>query len=323
MKSKQTAFQAIIALSATLSLALAGCSGNTDVNKADSGGSASGGSIAKDYDLKGATITVGSKEFTENKILGQIAIAAIQAAGGKTNDKTGISGTDTVRAALQSKAIDLYWEYTGTGWVNNLKQPPTNLPSDLFSAVKEKDAANGVTWIGPAPFNDTYAIAVAKDFSDKNKITTLSEAATYANKNASEAKICAASEFLNRDDGLPGVNKSYGMNLQAVELDLNLVYTQIGKDCNFGEVTSTDARVKANKLVVLKDDKKFFVPYNGAVTIRTEVADKYPALGKMFKAIMKGLDDKAVTDLNAKVDLDGEKDADAAKEYLKDKGFIG
>mgnify|MGYP000047023645 CR=1 FL=1 len=313
---------AVLAAGAALVLAVAGCSSNTDVSGGGSGDAASGGSIAEDYDLKGASLTVGSKEFTENRILGQIAIAALQAAGADVSDKTGISGTDTVRAALTSGEIDMYWDYTGTGWVNILGNTTTDLPDDLFAAVSEADAANGVTWIGPAPFNNTYALAVTKDFAEENNIETISDAAEYVNANPSDGTICAASEFLNRDDGLPGLEAAYGMKFQVVELDLSLVYTQLGKDCNFGEVTSTESRIKANDLVVLDDDKKFFVPYNGALTVKTDVFDEYPDLEAMFTEIMKGLTDDKMIELNAKVDLDGEKEATVAKQYLQDEGFI-
>lgn len=131
----------LTAAALALTLSITGCAGDTNVN-GGGGGSAGGGSIADDYDLKDAKLTVGSKEFTENKILGQITIAAIEAAGGTAEDKTGITGSGTVRAALASGEIDMYWEYTGTGWVNILGNTTTDLPEDLFTAVKDADAAN-------------------------------------------------------------------------------------------------------------------------------------------------------------------------------------
>ncbi|PRZ40912.1 osmoprotectant transport system substrate-binding protein [Antricoccus suffuscus] len=312
----------LIAVAAVFSLTLGACSSNTDVSKGDSGGAASGGSIGKNYDLKGASFKVGSKEFTESVILGQITIAALDAAGGKAADKTGISGTDTVRAALTSGEIDMYWDYTGTGWVNILGNSTTDVPTDLYKAVSEADKANGVTWLPPAPLNNTYAIAAKKDWASKNKIESISDAAAYIAKNPNDGTICAASEFLNRDDGLPGVEKAYGTKFKVTELDLNLIFPQVGKDCNFGEVTSTDARVKSNDLVVLKDDKKFFVEYNAALTVKTDVLDKNPDIAKIFAPISKKLTSETMLGLNAKVDIDGDKPAAVAKEFLKKNGFI-
>ncbi|PRZ40911.1 osmoprotectant transport system substrate-binding protein [Antricoccus suffuscus] len=322
MSNKKLVRRGAIAAIAVLTMLASACSSNTDVSGGDKGGSASGGSIGKDYDLKGASFTVGSKEFTESVVLGQITIAALEAAGAKVNDKTGISGTDTVRAALTSKEIDMYWEYTGTGWVNILKHTTTDLPTDLYKAVADADKANGVTWLPAAPFNDTYRIAVKADFAKKNKIESMSDAAAYINKNPSDGTLCAASEFLNRDDGLPGLEKDYGTKFKVTELDLNLIYPQVGKDCNFGEVFSTDARIVSNKLQTLKDDKKFFVDYNGALTVRTDVLDKNPDIAKIMEPISKELTDKVVTEMNSKVDNDGEKPAAVAKAFLKDHGYI-
>ncbi|GAB3301128.1 glycine/betaine ABC transporter substrate-binding protein [Epidermidibacterium keratini] len=313
---------ALLAVGMAITLAVAGCSGDTDVSGGGSGDAASGGSLAEDYDLEGASLTVGSKEFTENRILGQITIAALQAAGADVTDKTGISGTDTVRAALDSGEIDMYWEYTGTGWVNILGNTSEQLPDDLYTAVKDADAANGVTWIGPAKFNNTYAIAVKSDFAKENDLETISDAATYLADNP-DAQLCAASEFINRDDGLPGLEAAYGMKFGGpVEVDLNLIYTQLGKDCDFGEVFATDARVKSNDLVVLEDDKKFIVPYVGALTVKSDIADEYPDIDKMFADIAEKLDDETMIDLNGKVDLDGEKEADVAKQWLQENGYI-
>ena len=118
------------------------------------------------------------------------------------------------------------------------------------------------------------------------------------------------------------MEKTYGLKFKVTELDLNLIYPQVGKDCNFGEVFSTDARILSNDLQVIDDDKKFFVDYNGALTVRTEIADKYPDIAKIIDPIAKELTDKIVTELNSKVDNDGQKDADVAKAFLKERGYI-
>lgn len=313
-----------IVLAAVAAMIMTGC-GNTDVSGGgDNGGkTAGGGSIAQYYDLSGASVTVGSKEFTESKILGQITIAALQAAGAKVSDKTGISGTDTVRAALESGEIDMYWEYTGTGWVNILGHTTKNLPKDLYTAVADEDKTNDVVWLPPAPFNDTYRIAAAADFAKKNNLTTMSDMAKYIKANPKEGTLCAASEFLNRDDGLPGLEKAYDFKFGTVkELDLNLIYPQVGKGCNFGEVFSTDARIVSNDLTVLQDDKKFFVEYNGALTVRKKVMDKYPDIAKIMNPISKLLTDDVITGLNSQVDNDGKREAVVAKAFLKKNGFI-
>lgn len=313
-------------LLAATALLVAGCGGDTNLSDAGGGGgggNAAGGSIAEDYDLSGTSVTVGSKEFTESVLLGQITIAALQAAGADAADQTGLTGTDTVRAALKSGDIDMYWEYTGTGWVNILGNTTENLPADLYQAVSEADAANGVAWLEPAPFQDTYRIATSADLAKQEGLKTTSDVAKFVAANPDQGSICAASEFLNRDDGLPGLQQAYGFEFpDVVELDLGLIYTQVGDSCAFGEVFSTDARIVSNDLVVLEDDKNFFVPYNGALTVRQDVLDQNPQIADLMGEISPLLTDDTITELNSRVDNDGEQYADVAQAFLRDNGFI-
>jgi osmoprotectant transport system substrate-binding protein len=323
MTTRARSTTAILGVTALLASA---CGGDTDLSDAGGGGDggeAGGGSIAEDYDFSGASLTVGSKEFTESVILGQITIAALEAAGADVSDQTGLTGTDTVRAALESGDIDMYWEYTGTGWVNILGNTTEDLPDDLFEAVKEADAENGVAWLEPAPFNDTYRIATSAELAEQEGLVTTSDLAEYVEANPDEGSVCAAAEFLNRDDGLPGLQEAYGFEFtEVVELDLGLIYTQVGDSCNFGEVFSTDARIVANDLVVLEDDQDFFVPYNGALTLRQDVLDENPEIADLMGEISPLLDDETITGLNAQVDVDGEEIADVAQQFLQENGFI-
>lgn len=310
MKTSRKAL-AVLAAGAGVALALTGCS--TGVSKAPAG----------DGELSGASITVGSKEFTESHVLAQITALALENAGAKITDQTGISGSATVREALVSKEIDIYWDYTGTGWVNVLGNTTENLPEDLYAAVAEADAANGIAWLEPANFENTYRIAVKSDFAKANGIATMTDVADYVNANPKDAAICAASEFINRDDGLPGLQDAYGFKFsEIVELDLNLIYTQIGESCSFGEVFSTDARVISNDLTVIDDNDGFFVEYAGAVTLRQETLDEYPAIATILAPISEALTNEAITELNGKVDNDGEDPRDVAEEWLTAEGFI-
>jgi osmoprotectant transport system substrate-binding protein len=323
MTTRAWSTAAVLGVTALLATA---CGGDTDLSDAGGGGdgdSAGGGSIAEDYDFSDASLTVGSKEFTESVILGQITIAALEAAGADVSDQTGLTGTDTVRAALESGDIDMYWEYTGTGWVNILGNTTTDLPDDLFAAVSEADAENDVAWLEPAPFEDTYRLATSAELAEAEGLETTSDVAEYVQANPGEGSICAASEFLNRDDGLPGLQTAYGFEFtEVVELDLGLIYTQVGDSCAFGEVFSTDARIVSNDLVVLEDDQDFFVPYNGALTLRQDVLDENPEIADLMAEISELLTDDAITELNSQVDNDGEEYADVAQQFLRDNGFI-
>lgn len=313
----------LLALVAAVLLAVAACGG---------GGSAPGrsGSLAA-IDLSTATFKVGSKEFTEQLILGQIALQALKATGAKVEDKTGITGTTNVRAALTSGEIDMNWEYTGTGWTVHLKHDAAQAPkgSDALYAqvAKEELAASKVTWLKPAPANNTYAIATAQGRGQQLGVTNMSEYAKLAGTDPAKATLCAATEFLTRSDGLPGLEQTYGFKLpgsSTVEVDLGIVYTQVptGARCNFGEVFATDGRIGANKLEIIPDDKNFFVPYNVAMTIRQDVAEKNPTLAQVFEPISAKLTTDVLRGLNEKVDVVGELPEDVAKKFLQDNGFI-
>jgi osmoprotectant transport system substrate-binding protein len=317
----------LVGLVAALGLA-AGCTISADKGPSTTPAAGSG-SIKEIGALKGVKLVVGSKEFDEQLLLGQIAIAALKATGADPVDKTNITGSDTVRTALTNGSIDLYWEYTGTGWVSFLKQTTTFTdPGKLYDAVRAADAKNSITWWPPAPANDTYAIAINSEAAAKYHVTTLSEYAALAKQDPAAASTCIGPEFSSRDDGFPGLQKAYGFTLPASSIHvLNdaVIYPTAGRGgtCNFGEVATTDGRVSAQQLSPLEDDKHFFPIYNPCITIRTSVAEKYPELEPVFTAIAQKLTTPELTALNKKVSVDGQKSDVVATEWLKSAGFIG
>jgi osmoprotectant transport system substrate-binding protein len=315
-----------VALLAGVSLLAAGCSIKKD-DSADK--NLSGGSI-KSSTLKGASLTVGSKEFDEQLLLGQITVLALKAAGAKVTDKTNIQGTNNARKALTDGDIDLYWDYTGTGWIDFLHNTtPVADPQKQFEATKKEDLAkNKIVWVDPAPANNTYALAAKQSTLNKFKVKTLSDYAALAKRDPSDATLCVESEFKSRDDGFPGVEKKYNFTLPGKDeklLDTAVVYTTLNKggDCNFGEVFETDGRVAGLHLKLVQDDKKFFPVYNPAVTMRESVYKKYPKIENVFKPIAAKLDTATLSALNKKVSVDGEKPDKVAHDWLKSEGFIG
>lgn len=314
---------AVLAFVAAAALT-AGCT----IGKDETGAQVGAGSIKKIDALSGAQIRVGSKEFDEQLLLGQIAVVALQAAGASPQDKTNITGSSNVRQALTSGAIDLYWEYTGTAWISYLKQTePIADPQAQYDAVKQADAANKVTWWARSPANDTYALAGNPATLAKTGVKTISDYAALAKKDPAAASTCIGPEFKSRDDGFPGVEKTYGFTLPEAQVHvLNdaVVYTGIGKGdpCGFGSVASTDGRVAGQKLTVLDDDKHFFPTYNPAISITSAIAQKYPQLEQVFTPIAAKLDTATLTDLNKQVSVDGRKPATVAHDWLKAAGFI-
>lgn len=288
-----------------------------------------GGGTSGNADLSGANITVGSKEFTEQLILGQIAIQALENAGATVEDQTRLAGSVAAREALTSGQIDTYWEYTGTGWITYLGHTkPIDDSQKQYEAVAKEDLKkNGIEWLPPAPANNTYALAQSSETYDKLGVTKLSDLKQLVEEKPDEATVCAASEFLSRDDGLPGMEKAYGFEFpkeNISELAAGPIYQAIdkGDKCNFGEVFATDGRISNLDLKVLEDDKNFFPIYNPSLNVNEKLMKEYPQIKKIFAPISKKLTTDELSTLNAKVDVQGQLEDQVAEEWLKENGFI-
>jgi osmoprotectant transport system substrate-binding protein len=292
------------------------------------GGAGGGGSVSGDIDLSDAEYTVGSKEFTEQLILGQITLQALEAAGATVNDQTGLAGSVAAREALESGEIDMYWEYTGTGWITYLGHTdPVPGRQEQFEAVAKEDLEkNDIKWLAPpAPANNTYAFAVRSEAYEDLGVKTISDFKQLIEENPEEATICVGTEFSTRDDGLPGVEEAYGFQFPTeniVKMDEGQIYqaTDQGERCNFGEVFQTDGRIEGLDLEVVEDDKGFFPLYNPALNVRNQAMD--PKLEKLFAPISEKLTTETLQKLNAQVDVEGQLPEEVAEQWLSENGFI-
>ena len=322
MRSMTPRLGRVLALVAVAAFALsaAACGGD------DEGGGGGGG--GEQAELSGKTFTVGSKEFTEQLILGQITKQVLEAKGAKVNDQIGLSGTVVAREALTSGEIDMYWEYTGTGWITHLgKTKPIPDPQKQYEAVaKEDEAKNSIVWLDPAPANNTYAFAVRSEDQEGLGVETISDIAQLVAERPDDATLCIGTEFSTRDDGLPGVEKAYGFdwpNDTLKKMQEGVIYQQLDKGaCNFGEVFQTDGRIAALELALVEDDKNFFPVYNPALNVRKEVLDKSPELRDIFAGVAEKLDTETLQKLNAQVDVDGIPEEEVAKKWLEDEGLL-
>ena len=305
-------------------LTLTGCSLGASA-PGGSGGSAEGSGTGT---LDGATIAVGSKQFTEQLVLCEIAAQRLESQGATIKRNCGISGTASVRAAELSGDVGMYWEYTGTGWITNLKQ--TEVIADAtqqYEKVRDMDLSqNQITWLPPAEANNTYAIAIKTETAKKLKVTTLSDYAALSMKDPKQASFCGAAEFFGRDDGWSGVTKAYGITVPQAEvatLEEGAIYNSIstGNPCNFGEVFATDGRIAALGLTVLKDDKNFFPFYNLSLTVRQDVLKKYPTIEDVMAPVTKLLTTGTMQKLNASVDVDGKTPKAVATAWFKETGL--
>ncbi|GHA41203.1 glycine/betaine ABC transporter substrate-binding protein [Streptomyces tauricus] len=285
------------------------------------------GSVGKGRPLKGADLTVTSKEFTEQLVLGAIMGIAFQAAGADVLDRTGIQGSIGAREAVKSGDADAMYEYTGTAWITYQgNSDPIPDPDRQWEAVREADLKNGLTWLAPSKLNNTYALAMNQANFKKYGTKTLSDVAALSKKDPKAVTVCVESEFANRADGMPGMEKAYGMKLPSgniTQMDTGIIYTQVKKgSCTYGEVFTTDGRIRSMNLAVMADDKKFFPNYNVAPSVNSKALKKYPAIADVLAPITKRLDNDVAQELNAKVDVDGEDPHAVALDWMKAEGFV-
>lgn len=315
------------ALVVVLALALVAAACGDGDGGAENGGEQ--GALAESYDLSDASLTVGSKEFTEQLVLGQIALQALEATGADVTDQTGLGGTEPARQALLSGDIDLYWEYTGTGWIQFLGETELLEGSEeYFRQVSERDLEeNDVVWLEPAPLNNTYQIATTQEVADETGVETLSDYAELVESSPEDATLCSGTEFTTRDDGLPGLEDHYGFDLPDSELStiqLGAVYQAVANQdpCEFGSVFATDGRIPALDLVIIEDDQNFFPAYNAAVTVLEGTFEEHPQLEGIFGQISPKLDNETMQELNRRVDQEGEFPEDVARDFLQENDLI-
>jgi len=285
------------------------------------------GTVGRGEPLKGAHLTVTSKEFTEQLILGAMMGIAFEAAGADVLDRTGIQGSIGAREAVKSGDADGMYEYTGTAWITYLgNSKPITDPMMQWQAVRDADLKNGLTWLPPSALNNTYALAMNQASFKKYGTKTLSDVAALAKKDPGAVTVCVESEFANRADGLPGMEKAYGMSIPAkniTQMDTGIIYTQVKKgSCTYGEVFTTDGRIKSMNLAVMADDKKFFPNYNAAPEINTKALKKWPAIAEVLAPVTKKLNNTVARTLNAKVDVDGEDPHQVALDWMKAEGLV-
>jgi osmoprotectant transport system substrate-binding protein len=267
-------------------------------------------------------LRVGSKNFTEELVLGELYAQALEHAGLTVTRRFDLGSTDIAMAALQRNEIDLYPEYTGTALVNVLHLPPDSDPRRSYATVKSEYAKRfNLTWLAPAPMNDTQALATTQDVAGRYALGTLSDLAAKA----SELRLGTVSEFLKRADGLPGLQKGYGgFRFKAIRiLDNGLKYQALQHgDVDVVVAFSTEGQLKAENLIVLEDDKHLFPAYHVAPVVRNAALAAKPALAPALNAVSALLTDDAMQDLNLQVDGPQKREpADTARDFLKQHGL--
>ncbi len=270
----------------------------------------------------GGTVKVGSKDFTEQFILGEMYALVLENGGMKVQRKLNLGGTPVAQAGLQSGQIDVYPEYTGTGLLTVLKQPANSDQKQVFDTVSKayKEKFN-LVWLEPAPMNNTQALAMTQEGSKKYSIKTISDMVRQGSKLA----IASTPEFQEREDGLPGLKKVYGnFNFKKlIPVDAGLRYQALKTgEADVVEAFGTDGEISALNLVVLEDDKKLFPPYQVAPVIRQETLDKNPGIREALNALSPKLTNETMQRLNYEVSGKKREPAEVAKEFLTQEGLL-
>jgi osmoprotectant transport system substrate-binding protein len=247
-------------------------------------------------------VIVGAKDnVTEDRLLGAMT-AKLLAFKGIPSEYRELHETDSNRNALLKGQMSLYWEYTGTALTNFFKVEDVISDSQkAWQISHDRDLANGVVWLPPAPLNDANGLAVRS----KDGIgTTLSDLASWMTSHP-DTKWCILAAFRTRSDGMPQLKKVYGLdprNVVAIQAGQQFPSLDRG-DCDVIEVFTTDARLTSPKVTTLDDDKHALPVYNAAPTVRKQIADAYPNLADVLAPLTGKLDTRTMTALNGKVDV--------------------
>ena len=278
------------------------------------------------------SVTVSSKSFTEQKILGYLAVESLKANTDLTiKDKVGLGGTVTNFEALKNKETDLYWEYTGTGWAT---LPPKHDkvitdPEKIYKKVEnEFEEKYGITLLERAPFNNTYVLLTRKKWAEEQGIASISDFAKWVTNGHTNKTVVMNAEFEQREDGWPGVTQHYGFADAAKKLNVKnvgsaLTYKVVGNgQAVLGSGFNTNPKILKFDLTSLKDDKGFFPVYNPAPMTRQKVVNENSAIKKPLKEVANSLSTETIRSLNRKVSIKGKDAQTVAKSYLKSEGLI-
>ena len=263
-------------------------------------------------------IVVGSKSFTESRILGEIIAQLVEARTDiEVGRKHGLAGSVVTFNAIKNGDIDIYPEYTGTAWSAILKRKDTSSdPLRTYVEVKRiLEKEHGLTVTAPFGFNNTYIVAVRPETAQELGLKTVSD----IKGNETKLRFGWSTEFLNRPDGWPGLVKTYGLkNVSVRGMEHGLAYQAIGSgNVDVIDAYSTDGKLRELKLTFLTDDKKFFPPYHAAPAVRLSTLEKYPETAvSLLNELSYRIDEEAMQSLNHEVEEEEKAFESVAKAFL-------
>ena len=278
-------------------------------------------------------VVVASKIDTEGALLGNMIVLVLAENGIPVEDRTEFGTTSVIRSAIINGEIDIYPEYTGNGgfFFEGIDPEIWKNAQQGYEMVKKLDyGANQIVWLTPANANNTWAIAIRKDFAEKEDIYSLSDFAAYIN-DGGYVKLAGSEEFITRPDSLPAFQKAYGFELKADQLITfsggNTAQTEraaaLGIDgVNAAMAYGTDGALAALGLIVLEDNLEVQPVYEPTPIIREAVLNQYPEIADLLQPVFESLDLEELQSLNSKIAIEGQNAKDVAEKHLKENGFI-
>ncbi|EHJ00931.1 ABC-type glycine betaine transport, periplasmic subunit [Clostridium sp. DL-VIII] len=277
------------------------------------------GSLAACGNSKGSngdkdTIRIGSKDFTENSIVGEIYALALEDKGYKVERVPNIASS-VIHTSLVNGEIDLYPEYTGTGLLAVLKKDLITDPQKVYDTVKsEYEKQFNLEWLNYSAANDGQGLVIRTDVANKLGIKTISDLQVHA----SEIRFASQGEFDQREDGIPGLEKVYGkFNFKSSKVyDNGLKYQVLeNNEADLAPASTTEGQLTKPEFTLLEDDKHVWPPYNLAPVVKKSLLDAHPDIADILNKVSATLDTKTVTKLNAEVDVDKKEYEEVAKAY--------
>ena len=285
---------------------------------------AGAGAIRRDEANADVKLTMGSKNFTEQRVLGEIYAQGLRAAGYDVQTKLDLGDEHVALKALEGGEIDAYPEYTGTALQSFFGKQPDELPKNPEAAYQEAKAGfakRGMTAFPPTPFTSSNEVAVTMETAEKLGLKNISD----LSEKAGELTLAGSPECRQRFDCLRGLERVYGLKFgrfMEVPIPQRHEVLTSGK-ADISIVFTTDPQIQRESEVLLEDDRSMFGPQNSTLVMRTETADRAgPDLPRTLEQIQKLLTDENMQELNARVDLDGQQPAAVAKAYLTENGLL-
>jgi glycine betaine/choline ABC-type transport system substrate-binding protein len=312
-------------------LVLAACGGD-DEESADTGAQTTPATteettsdvIEKNPDNASKTVTVGSKNFTEQFILGEIYAQALEAAGYTVKKELNLGSEQIALKAVKSGQVDAYPEYTGTALTSFFDVKAPDVPKDAAQAYEDTKtgfAEEGLVALPATPFTNSNAVAMKKSKAGELGVQAISD----LKDKAADLTFTGTPECRQRPDCLVGLKDTYGLEFKKftpVDPALRHKVLESGQ-YDVGIVFSTDGQLANGDLVILEDDMQLFPPYNVTLVFNQEVLDGLgPDAQKAIELVQKGLTEEAMQELNSRVDIDKEKPAKAAADYLSESGYV-